>query len=196
MESKISKTLVDTLIDLQLDDAPLLVKKSIQADKCGSCNQFIPVSQNQVNNMFQSQVLFGNEKQQTKSKTKTRNFNTSVRLNSEGEERVMKTSTNMQNLQSYSSVLYNLPEIKDRGDKSKSIIQTDGRINSQESKPIIKIHKASEGIKSRETLKYNEFAERQLSNILNEELDKPFVNPSDLMRATNKMYEKNFEKKK
>ena len=42
-ESKISKTLVDTLIDLQMEEAPLItVKKGAQADKCGSCNQIYP----------------------------------------------------------------------------------------------------------------------------------------------------------
>ena len=33
--------MVDTLIDLQLEDAPLIIKKGILGDKCGSCNQVI-----------------------------------------------------------------------------------------------------------------------------------------------------------
>ncbi len=45
LENKISKTLVDTIIDLQMDDAPLLVKKgSKHVDKCASCGQNIPLS--------------------------------------------------------------------------------------------------------------------------------------------------------
>ena len=42
LESKISRTLVDTLIDLQMDEAPLLVKKNfreITEQKCASCGQ-------------------------------------------------------------------------------------------------------------------------------------------------------------
>ena len=45
LENKISKTLVDTIIDLQMDDAPLLVKKGTKhVDKCASCGQNIPLS--------------------------------------------------------------------------------------------------------------------------------------------------------
>ena len=43
LENKISKTLVDTIIDLQMDDAPLLLKKnSNNYELCASCNQPIP----------------------------------------------------------------------------------------------------------------------------------------------------------
>ena len=40
LENKISKTLVDTIIDLQMDEAPLLLKKNYNNyDLCASCNQ-------------------------------------------------------------------------------------------------------------------------------------------------------------
>ena len=40
LENKISKTLVDTIIDLQMDEAPLLIKKnSRNYEMCASCNQ-------------------------------------------------------------------------------------------------------------------------------------------------------------
>ena len=42
LENKISKTLVDTIIDLQMDEAPLIIKKTPNnMDICASCNQFI-----------------------------------------------------------------------------------------------------------------------------------------------------------
>jgi len=41
LENKISKTLVDTLIDLQMEEAPLISKKTAAGEKCASCNQFI-----------------------------------------------------------------------------------------------------------------------------------------------------------
>ena len=50
LESKISRTFVDTLIDLQMDEAPLLVKKNfreITEQKCASCGQNL---QNDKNN--------------------------------------------------------------------------------------------------------------------------------------------------
>ena len=50
LENKISKTLVDTIIDLQMDDAPLLVKKTgSKIDLCASCNR--PLCENiNINN--------------------------------------------------------------------------------------------------------------------------------------------------
>ena len=43
LENKISRTLVDTLIDLQLDEAPLMIKKNLRyVDRCASCNQVLP----------------------------------------------------------------------------------------------------------------------------------------------------------
>ena len=45
LESKISRTLVDTLIDLQMDEAPLVVKRNfreINEKKCASCGQNLP----------------------------------------------------------------------------------------------------------------------------------------------------------
>ena len=45
LESKISRTLVDTLIDLQMDEAPLVVKRNfreIKENKCASCGQNLP----------------------------------------------------------------------------------------------------------------------------------------------------------
>ena len=45
LENKISKTLVDTIIDLQMDDAPLIVKRTgSKMSLCASCNR--PLQQN------------------------------------------------------------------------------------------------------------------------------------------------------
>ena len=47
LENKISKTLVDTIIDLQMDEAPLIVKKNAKNfDLCASCNQPIKKGNN------------------------------------------------------------------------------------------------------------------------------------------------------
>ena len=47
LENKISRTLVDTLIDLQMDEAPLMTKKNFMrnTEKCASCNQPLPQNQ-------------------------------------------------------------------------------------------------------------------------------------------------------
>ena len=48
LETKISKTLVDTIIDLQMDDQPLIIKKNANGvDVCASCNQ--PVAKINMN---------------------------------------------------------------------------------------------------------------------------------------------------
>ena len=45
LENKISKTLVDTIIDLQMDEAPLIVKTNAQnVELCASCNQTLKKS--------------------------------------------------------------------------------------------------------------------------------------------------------
>ena len=52
LESKISRTLVDTLIDLQMDEQPLIVKrnlKDISEQKCASCGQNLPNINNNRN---------------------------------------------------------------------------------------------------------------------------------------------------
>ena len=42
LESKISKTLVDTIIDLQMDEQPLIIKNNGNGmDICASCNQYM-----------------------------------------------------------------------------------------------------------------------------------------------------------
>ena len=49
LENKISKTLVDTIIDLQMDDVPLLVKKNQKnVELCASCNR--PLNETSMSN--------------------------------------------------------------------------------------------------------------------------------------------------
>ena len=58
LENKISKTLVDTIIDLQMDDQPLLLKKNAKnIDKCASCGQNLPLPYYEQVNMNQSASL-------------------------------------------------------------------------------------------------------------------------------------------
>ena len=71
LENKISKTLVDTIIDLQMDDAPLLVKKGAKnIEKCASCGQGIPQANhyNNTNEMGTSMTRFKLAKYKDKDK--------------------------------------------------------------------------------------------------------------------------------
>ena len=55
LENKISKTLVDTIIDLQMDEAPLIIKKaSNNMDICASCNQLIQKERGYMSNTEQN----------------------------------------------------------------------------------------------------------------------------------------------
>ena len=73
LENKISKTLVDTIIDLQMDDQPLITKKNGNGlDVCASCNQ--PFSRN--NNIYGSGEFFsGNISNSSVSKIRNSNRN-------------------------------------------------------------------------------------------------------------------------
>ena len=79
IENRISKTLVDTFIDLQLEDAPLILRKGMQgADKCGSCNQNVP---DKFNNTIINPFSDINTSHDGKFKKKTdKTINTSVTI--------------------------------------------------------------------------------------------------------------------
>ena len=72
LENKISKTLVDTIIDLQMDEAPLLFKKNNKnLEVCASCNQIL-----QRNNSINSDISMSpNKSHINKYKTKIGKFN-------------------------------------------------------------------------------------------------------------------------
>ena len=78
------------LIDLQLDDAPLIMKKTAFNDKCGSCNQSIP------NKLFLSQNNFNTCDNLTSAsiknkQAKTRN-NNSIAINTDNDDKTLKTT--------------------------------------------------------------------------------------------------------
>ena len=63
LESKISRTLVDTLIDLQMDEAPLVVKRNfreINGPKCASCGQNLPNGMNMNSGLLNNSADFNN----------------------------------------------------------------------------------------------------------------------------------------
>ena len=61
LENTISRTLVDTLIDLQMDEAPLMTKNSYfegGVQKCASCNQKLPPGNDYVMMTNKSSELY------------------------------------------------------------------------------------------------------------------------------------------
>ena len=75
LESKISKTLVDTIIDLQMDDQPLIIKKNGNGvDVCASCNQ--PV--NKINASGGGKEFYNGNISNMNNTTKAKGLNQSL----------------------------------------------------------------------------------------------------------------------
>ena len=107
LENKISKTLVDTIIDLQMDEAPLIIKKtSNNMEICASCNQFIPkekayissnTEQNSQTNLNINKNLTSNNNKNNKFRKTFYGFN--------------RTQTSMPKINNVMSLKKELPDI-------------------------------------------------------------------------------------
>ncbi len=155
--------------------------------------------------MSQANFNYENLVSNSKIKTKTRNVNHSIGTISE-EEKHLRTSSNLYNIKTHSNAINNsnLPEIKEKSDKRKTFTVNEGKVSSFENKTLrsgsvqfqINSVKNTKDNLSKDVLKFNEIAERQMNNLLNGEFEKSFINPDTLIRATNKIYDNNIEKKK
>ena len=86
LENKISKTLVDTIIDLQMDEAPLIIKKAPNnIEVCASCNQIIQKEK-------ENKSLTNNNESMSPNHLNNNNNNKS--LNSLSINKFMNNSTN------------------------------------------------------------------------------------------------------
>ena len=87
LETKISKTLVDTIIDLQMEDQPLIAKKNVNGvEICASCNQSMPKNFNNNLTMPTTEYIPNNIGHKNKAKNLNKsliNFNSafSTKLN-------------------------------------------------------------------------------------------------------------------
>ena len=106
LENKISKTLVDTIIDLQMDEAPLIIKKTPNnLEICASCNQLIPKDKGYISN--------------TEQNTQTsQNINVNKNLSSNSNNKFRKTfygfnrtQTSMPKINNVMSLKKELPDI-------------------------------------------------------------------------------------
>ena len=106
LENKISKTLVDTIIDLQMDEAPLIIKKTQNnMEICASCNQLIPKDKGYITN--------------TEQNTQTsQNINVNKNLSSNSNNKFRKTfygfnrtQTSMPKINNVMSLKKELPDI-------------------------------------------------------------------------------------
>jgi DNA repair exonuclease SbcCD ATPase subunit len=173
LENKISKTLVDTLIDLQMEEAPLIVKKSMAGEKCASCNQFLAGphnhhdsgSNNHHDNKphhFKAGSKYSTVYRATESKYHTNPINETL------EENWKKNQ---------------LPEINTN--KSNDLSSTHYKKKMSNSNTTgLKFHPSQSA-----HLKYDDPYDRSATMMINEELEKKYVNANEIMKSVNKAYE-------
>ena len=112
LENKISKTLVDTIIDLQMDEAPLIVKKvPNNLEVCASCNQVIPKekeNKSSITTEQMSQNNLNNNKNLSINKFMSNSTSNKFRKTFYGFN---KTQTSMPKINNVMSLKKELPDI-------------------------------------------------------------------------------------
>ena len=192
MENKISKTLVDTLIDLQLEDAPLIVKKGLLGDKCGSCNQLI---NNGVQNNSQTTYMINLPNNQSNKTVNQSHDDTRYKL------RKIQDNSYKYGTGSYSRVLSNAnpttmnEDLHLKNNNSKQYINTSVHLPDINSSGTFTRKVMDEIPNVRKSLNKDENKDLSLGNGLNEEFDKKIVKADNLIKASIKYYD-NIEKKK
>ena len=152
-----------------MEDAPLLVKKNMNGgDKCASCNQNIP-----GNYHHNSHCVITDTNNNLSSKpVKT------IKTHTEKTDIIRNVS---------STGNFHLPEV---------II--DKKLKTNANSP--KLNSSPKKFQDRTTFtnsfkNFDELAERQLNVLIKDELDKNFVNPDKLLKASKKVFDTILEKK-
>lgn len=208
LENKISKTLVDTLIDLQMDDQPLITKRVAAGEKCASCNQ-IKNSSNAHNHnhgnynpMMQTSSYFNNSGH-CNTDEDVRNFANKTQ-NNKFKFRNIQDNSNKYGTGSYSRILGNvdnineeigaakmLPDISTKNANSsqrKNVFTSNNNVNTR---PTLEntVSKGSESKNNGTRLKMDDLTEREYNTMINEELDKKMLNPDALIKNSNKIFD-------
>ena len=204
LENKISKTLVDALIDLQLDDAPLMVKKSQQGgDKCASCNQHLPLTSS--NNMI-NQFNYINNHAHGDKVDKNTNVNSSSSMKRYSQKSIFESADDNLNAiklkGNASSINFHLPDLNNSVIHSKSstkfIKPSKKEFSVSEKTANLKknlINNEQRNLNNTQSvMNYDEFSEKHLNNLINNELEKKIINPENIMRVTKRVYD-NIDKK-
>jgi len=187
LENKISKTLVDTLIDLQMEEAPLISKKSLGGgsanEKCASCNQFV-LNTTFINEDNLNETLHKNHNNNNNnnnsvnpSKIKFKSVQESCyKFGAGSYSRYLNNFDNVNEQLRITKQNVHLPEIASNNKTSKKLNLVNFNTVSSESKLKNKI--------------LGEITEKNyLNTMLNEELEKKIVNPDNLLKTANKLFE-------
>ncbi len=188
METKISKTLVDTIIDLQLDDAPLIMKKSALGDKCGSCNQIIVEGSPVQNSIMKYNEIADRYKLKNIHEIATKfgmgsyskilnNIQTETLLDDLAISNIQNSASSnskfkkqlILNMNNDSSLMVNLPDIYYKTEKNNN--------NHFYSNP--KTHDANTSVS----------VDRKLNSLINGELEKKHLKGESLIKSVDKLHE-------
>ncbi len=178
---------------MQLEEAPLIVKKGMLGDKCASCNQILQFNPNNSNtstytiNVSNTQQVSNNPEDNGRYKLRT------IQDNS------YKYGTG-----SYSRVLSNAnpstlnDDLKLKTNNSKKYINTSVQlpdINNNTALTSRKIISETPIKKKDHSLNREEKKDYSVSSLLSEELEKKVLKPDNLIKASNKYFD-NIDKKK
>ena len=191
-----------------MEEAPLIVKKSIMGDKCGSCNQ---VLLNQANNAISgnyhihvptsNSVSFGGNYNGVSNNNIIEENNTRYKL------RTIQDNSNKYGTGSYSRILTNvnaetlnedlkygmkrymnstsvhLPGINKNGSENRRF--RNNNVNNSRN------NNYNNSNNYNPNLVVTHDSEKIMGSIINEELEKKYINPDNLIKASNKFAEGN-----
>jgi len=174
LENKISRTLVDTLIDLQMEEAPLIVKKTLGStgnEKCASCNQFV-----------MNTTLINEE---NLNETKYHNTNSTQKFKFKNvQESCYKFGAG-----SYSRYLSSIENVNEEIRNNRSVQLPEINNNNKTAKKFNYIPTGISEAKLKNKILEEYSDKNYLNTIINEELEKKIVNPENLIKTANKLYE-------
>ena len=191
--------MVDTLIDLQMEDAPLILKKSVLGDKCGSCNQYI---QDKTNNISQLNISQYNVSQYMSSPNATSINHPNATSINQGFNSIYANNTRRMDNSQEIKQLRNIQDNSNKfnsGSYSRILLHADNENVKEDLKPtpILRQSGSSKVIPKIQPVSSKNFNRFNEANIQKDdaspykgELEKTSVNGNNLVRKVNKEYYK------
>ena len=197
-----------------MEEAPLIVKKTIMGDKCASCNQLVINPGNSTSSNYHIHLPSHNSMNfgMNHSNNILNNNNMEENITTRYKLRTIQDNSNKYGTGSYSRILSNvnaetLNEDLKPGNRNQSNNKQLPDINKNEKKKLndvtpIKFRKlnntANNNVNvnnSNSNLNNNaiiqEGKEKMMNIIINDELEKAIINPENLIKASNKFAEGN-----
>lgn len=212
MESKISKTFVDAIIEIQNNDTPLIVRnESIPGEKCMSCNQSVKgiaaVEEEEVGGGFNSE---NNNKTTSRKKNEIKKIplnklnNTSIKIGAGGYSNYL-TNIDEKNI---GSELTNLNGKKLNPSASAVLVKENKRSNSQGVRDETLTKSTKHNVNASQIL-FLQKNKNQHPNALPEELigeylrqeitnelGKAVIQPNNILRSANRAFQMSMQNKR